>query len=136
MGASCNGLHYAEAAGSRGPDNRLVVQAVGHAETRADASVPSADQGSRVFATWTKTGKTQRSQPSVRARVGFVRGEVAPLVLLFDWRQGEFIPHAQIQGQLGRDLPVILKIHGMATPLLADEAIVFRSAGVGLTQQE
>src|SRR5262245_39570346 len=136
MGASGDGLHHAETAGGRSPDNRLVVQAICQPETGTYSSIPSIDQGSRVLSTLTETSKTQSAQPSVRARVGFVRGEVAPLVLLFDWRQGELIPHTQIQGQLGCDLPVILKIHGMATPLLAHKAVVFRSTRVGLTQQE
>src|SRR5438876_3701076 len=112
MRSARDGLDDSEAPGCRGAHDRLAVERVSEAEARADAAVPAADQRARVLAPGAEAREAQRARVAVRLRVRLVGSEVAPFIQRFDRRKRELVPDAEVEGQVRRDLPVVLEVPG------------------------
>src|SRR5262245_2994906 len=111
MGTPCSRAHNAEAARCPTSNDCLVVERIGEAEARAQSAIPSGNQRARAFAPRPLTREPQRPRKIVGVRIRAVGREVAPFVIAFDWGQREFVTDTQVQRQLRRNLPIVLKVH-------------------------
>src|SRR5438128_2142516 len=110
MAASLHGGNAREGASESGPHGRLRVGCIGDTEARTDTSVPARNQAARVFAARAEAGEPQRSQVAIGARIRPGRIEVGILVLRVYGRQSNVISHAEVNCQLARDAPIVLRV--------------------------
>src|SRR5436190_23819762 len=124
-----------EAPPQSGADGGFIVERVGQAETRPDASVPSRHEAAGILATGAEAGEPQRSGTAISARIRPRGIEVRVLVFRVYRRQGEVIAQSDIDGQLAADAPVVLRVEPEIGILLRHVTNGLRPSQDGVSNQ-